>query len=150
VDEHERDAFLAQPWIGALAATAANGSPLIVPIWYRWDGQAIHLWTDPAFPWVRRVTAEPRVAFTVFEHDPPWRAVYLRGTATIRQGSLAELRDEIRAIVARYRDPADVERTIDAYDRGEPKAIVTIRPSSIRAHVNLPQVSPAQGEEQTS
>jgi nitroimidazol reductase NimA-like FMN-containing flavoprotein (pyridoxamine 5'-phosphate oxidase superfamily) len=130
--------------IGALAVAGAGGAPLILPIWYWWDGEAVHLWSDPVFAWVRRVRTEPRVAFTVFEHEPPGRAVYLRGTATVREGSLTALRDEIRAIVARYHAPNDVERTIDSYDRGTPKAIVTIRPSSIRALVNLPQVSSEQ------
>jgi nitroimidazol reductase NimA-like FMN-containing flavoprotein (pyridoxamine 5'-phosphate oxidase superfamily) len=42
VDEAERDAFLAGPWVGAIAVTRPDGSPYVVPIWYRWDGAAIH------------------------------------------------------------------------------------------------------------
>ena len=130
MDDHERDAFLAGPYVGALSLARADGSPLVLPIWYRWDG------TAPAFPWVARLPSEPRVAFAVFEHAVPFRAVSIRGMAAIRTGTFAELRDEAHAIVARYIDPAAVDRTVDSYDRGTPKAIVTIVPSSIRALVN--------------
>jgi nitroimidazol reductase NimA-like FMN-containing flavoprotein (pyridoxamine 5'-phosphate oxidase superfamily) len=136
VDDHERDAFLAGPYVGALSLARADGSPLVLPIWYRWDGTAVRLWTAPAFPWVARLPSEPRVAFAVFEHAVPFRAVSIRGMAAIRTGTFAELRDEAHAIVARYIDPAAVDRTVDSYDRGTPKAIVTIVPSSIRALVN--------------
>jgi len=77
------------------------------------------------------------VAFTVFEHAAPFRAVYLRGTATVHQGSLAALRDEVRPIVAHYVAAEDIESTIDGNDSGQPKALVTIAPTSIRAHANL-------------
>lgn len=137
MDDNEREAFLAAPFVGALSITRRDGSPLVVPVWYRWDSAAVVVWTDPAFPWARRLAEEPRVAFAVFEHAAPFRSVYVRGTASVREGSFAELREEARAIVARYVAPADLERTVDAYDRGAPKALVRITPSSIRSHANL-------------
>jgi nitroimidazol reductase NimA-like FMN-containing flavoprotein (pyridoxamine 5'-phosphate oxidase superfamily) len=136
MDDQQRDAFLAGTYLGALAVAREDGAPHLLPIWYRWDGSAVLLWTDPAFPWARRLAVEPRVAFAVFEHAHPFRAVYIRGTASLRVGSFAELRDAARAIVARYDPPAELDRVVDRYDRGTPKAIVTITPTAIRALVN--------------
>lgn len=66
----------------------------------------------------------------------PFRAVSIRRRAAIRAGSFAETRDEARGIVARYYPPAEVDRRVNGYDRGTPKAIVTIVPEAIRAVVN--------------
>jgi PPOX class probable F420-dependent enzyme len=132
----EIDAFLNLRMVGALATIRADGSPGVLPIWYRWDGSAITLWSDPNFAWVRRIREEPRVAFTVFEHDLPRRAVYIRGTATVREGTMTELEEEIRAITARY-VPADrLDDEVQSYDRGGTKVIVTITPTFLTGAYN--------------
>ena len=137
MDDLARESFLAGPFVGVLSLVRADGSPRALPVWYRWDGERVLVWTDRRFPWVARLLEDPRVAFAVFEHEPPFRAVYIDGAASVREGSVAALREDIRGIVARYRTPDDVERTIDAYDHGDLKAIVTITPTSIRAKTNL-------------
>lgn len=134
--DEEIDEFLNLRLVGALATLRPDGSPQVLPIWYRWDGKAITLWSDPNFGWVKRLHAEPRVAFSVFEHDVPRRAVYIRGTATVEEGSMAELDAEIRAITARYVAAADLDDEIRSNDRGGNKVIVTITPTSLRGAVN--------------
>jgi len=140
VDDAARDAFLdGQPaLVAALGSLRADGGPWVVPVWYRFDGARFHVWSEPEYPWVRRLQADPRVAVSVFEQSVPLRAVYARGTATIRTGPLALLGDEIRAIVARYEPPELVDATIARYDRGQDRAIVTIEPDHLRAIVNMP------------
>lgn len=136
MNPEEIDAFLSRKLLGALATLRADGSPTVVPVWYLWDGQAIKVWTDPAFGWVGRLRDEPRVAFSVFEHEMPQRAVYIRGTATVVEGSITELYDEIRAITVRYVGEARLEAEIAAYEGSGPKAVVTIAPTSLRGMVN--------------
>ena len=137
MDDHDIEQFLAEPFVGVLSLIRANGSPRALPVWYRWDGEHVVVWTDRRFPWVERLVVDPRVAFAVFEHEPPFRAVYIDWVRARARRLLAALRDGIRSIVARYRDPDDVERTIDAYDHGDLKAIVTITPTSVRGKANL-------------
>lgn len=139
MDEPERDPFLAEPFIGALSIVRTDGSPPLPPIWDRWDGPALLLWTDSASPRVRQLAAEPRAAFAVLDHAPLWRAVDLRGTAAVRVAAFADPRNEARAIVARHQEASDIDRPVDADDRGEPKAIPTMGPTSIRARVGFPR-----------
>lgn len=130
------DEFLALPLVGALATLRGNGAPNVIPVWYHWNGSVITVWTDPNFGWVRALRGDPRVAFTVFEHRSPSRAVYIRGHATVVEGTMAELDAEIRAITARY-VPADrLDEEIRSYDRGGTKAVITIVPSTLRAATN--------------
>jgi nitroimidazol reductase NimA-like FMN-containing flavoprotein (pyridoxamine 5'-phosphate oxidase superfamily) len=134
--QEEIDEFLNLRLVGALAILRDDGTPSVLPIWYRWDGTAIKLWSDPKFGWVRRLLDEPRVAFSVFEHDVPRRAVYIRGTATVREGSMAALDDDIRAITARYVDAERLDEEIRSYDSGRNKVIVTITPTWIKGAYN--------------
>jgi nitroimidazol reductase NimA-like FMN-containing flavoprotein (pyridoxamine 5'-phosphate oxidase superfamily) len=139
MDDAARDAFLrADPAIvAAIATLRADGSPWVVPVWYRWDGAVVSIWSEPEYPWVRRLAHDPRVSFTVFEQRGALRAIYLAGVAQVRAAPLAELRAEIEAIVSRYCEPADVGPTIMRFERGAHRAIVTIEPATIRAIANL-------------
>jgi PPOX class probable F420-dependent enzyme len=134
--QEEIDEFLNLRFVGALATLRADGTPGVLPIWYRWDGTAVKLWSDPRFGWVKRLREEPRVAFSVFEHDVPRRAVYIRGTATVSEGSMAELDEEIRAITARYVDAERLDEEIRSYDSGRNKVIVTITPTWMKGAYN--------------
>jgi PPOX class probable F420-dependent enzyme len=132
----EIDAFLDRRLVGALGTLRADGSPWVVPIWYRWDRSTIKVWSSPTMGWVKRLQDEPRVAFTVFEHEAPRGAVYIRGTATVREGMMEVLREDIRAVTARYVDADKVDDELRAYDGGNPKVVVTITPTFIKGEFN--------------
>jgi nitroimidazol reductase NimA-like FMN-containing flavoprotein (pyridoxamine 5'-phosphate oxidase superfamily) len=134
--DEELSDFLNMRFVGALSTLRNDGAPNVIPIWYRWTGAEIKLWTDPEFGWVKRLQTDPRVAFAVFEHDAPRRAAYFRGTASVVEGAMADLLAEIRAISARYIDAADLDEQVASYDRGGNKAIVTITPSFVKGAVN--------------
>jgi PPOX class probable F420-dependent enzyme len=130
------DGFLDSRLVGALGTLRTDGSPWVVPVWYRWDGAVITIWSSPGMGWVKRLAPEPRVAFTVFEHEAPRRAAYLRGTATVREGSMRELDADIRAITARYVDADRLDEELRAYGRGGNKVVVTITPSFMKGEYN--------------
>ena len=132
----EINAFLDLPLTGAIATLRADGSPAVVPVWYRWTGTEIKVWTDSSVPWVNRLKDEPRVALTVFEHGIPSRAVYIRGTATVIQAPMADLESDIRPVTARYVEPEKLDATLVEYDGGRDKAVVTITPDHMRGVVN--------------
>lgn len=135
MNEQELAEFLALRQVGALATLRADGSPYVVPLWFRWTGSEVKVFSSPNIGWVQRLREEPRVAFTVFEHDVPRRAFYVRGTASVRIGLLPELREEIRAIWQRYTD-GDVDRELAGYDNGNPNAVITIAPDFTKAMFN--------------
>lgn len=136
LDAAGRDAFLerdAPALCAAIATVQPDGSPRVVPIWYRWDGERMLVWSGAGRRWVRDLLAEPRVAVSVHEHAAPWPAVVLRGRASVRTGTVAELRDEIEAIVRRYVPADEIAALIAGYDDGSPHALVTIEPDVIEA-----------------
>jgi nitroimidazol reductase NimA-like FMN-containing flavoprotein (pyridoxamine 5'-phosphate oxidase superfamily) len=130
------DEFLAKPWIGALSILRGDGSPQSLPIWYLWNGEAFKIFSDAKFGWVKRCQADPRVAFTVFEHERPYRAVYSRGIAEFQIGASDLVRADIRSIVARYRAVEEVENVTDSMDGAENNVVLTIVPSWIHFQQN--------------
>jgi hypothetical protein len=136
VTRAEIDEFLRHddpPWIAAISTLDGAGAPHVVSVWYRWDGTAFQLWSTADLRWPNNLVRDPRAALVVFEHEPPLRAVYAKGTAEVRTGSVDELIDHIRPIVARYED--DPDATIAKY-AGPDQVAVTIVPTSLAGKVN--------------
>jgi PPOX class probable F420-dependent enzyme len=116
--------------VGVVATTRADGFPHTVPVWYRWDGHAVRVWTHEERLWVRNLRRDPRIAFSVQEAKPPYAAVTMRGHAEISTAG-AETDDEIRRITRRYLAADELEEYVTAWSHL--RTIVTIRPAAIRA-----------------
>jgi PPOX class probable F420-dependent enzyme len=131
MEQDEINVFLDQEnpaLVGVVATTRADGSPHVVPVWYRWDGHAVRVWTHEERLWVRNLRRDPRIAFSVQESKPPFGAVTMRGQAEI---GTAVTEDEIRRITCRYL----TEDELDAYvaEWSHLRSIVSIHPAAIQA-----------------
>ena len=131
MEPDEINVFLGQEdpaLVGVVATTRADGAPHVVPVWYRWDGLDVRVWTDEKRLWVRNLRRDPRIAFSVQETKPPFGAVTMRGVAELRT---ADADDEIRRITRRYL----AEDELDGYltEWSHLRSIVCIRPATIRA-----------------
>jgi PPOX class probable F420-dependent enzyme len=128
----ELEAFLAQTFptpLGVIATLRRDGSPHVVPVWFRWDAGAVTIWTTETRVWVRNLLRDRRVAFSVQTFDEPYPAVMMRGAATVATADDAATAEEIRAITRRYIAPGDVEGYIA--DWPDLRTIVTITPAHI-------------------
>ena len=128
----EMEAFLAQTFptpLGVIATLRGDGSPHIVPVWFRWDAGAVTIWTTETRVWVRNLLRDPRVAFSVQTFEEPYPAVMMRGPATVATADDAGTAGEIRAITRRYIVPEDVEGYIAHWP--DLRTIVTIVPAHI-------------------
>jgi PPOX class probable F420-dependent enzyme len=128
----ELEAFLAQTFptpLGVIATLRRDGSPHILPVWFRWDTGAVTIWTTEARAWVRNVLRDLRVAFSVQTFEGPYPAVVMRGGATVATANDAATSEEIRAITRRYIVPEDVEGYIARWP--DLRTIVTIVPAHI-------------------
>jgi PPOX class probable F420-dependent enzyme len=128
----ELETFLAQTFptpLGVIATVRRDGSPHVVPVWFRWDTGVVKLWTTETRVWVRNLLHDPRVAFSVQTFEEPYPAVMMRGAATVATADDAATIEEIRAITRRYIIPEEVEE----YMAGWPdlRTIVTIVPARI-------------------
>ena len=128
----ELDTFLGQAFptpLGVVGTLRLDGSPHLVPVWFRWDGAAITIWTTEERLWVRNLLRDPRTAFSVQTFEAPYPAVVMRGTATVATGDDSATMDEIRAITRRYVPAEGVGRYIA--DWPDLRTIVRIVPDHI-------------------
>lgn len=115
--------------LGVVGTLRTDGSPHVVPVWYRYDGAAVYIWSDEGRGWVRNLRRDPRVAFSVQETDPPYGAVLMRGKAEIRTSDDEVLTGEIRRITSRYIERSGVESYIAGW--AHLHTIVTIHPEKV-------------------
>lgn len=123
-------AFLARPLTAVISTMSANAAPLAVPVWYRFDGTRVTIWTGTARRWVRNLVARSACALTVQEHEPPYGAVLMRGLAEVVSGE-GWIDEEIRRITARYIAAAELDDYIARFD--DLQTIVIVRPQTLRA-----------------
>jgi PPOX class probable F420-dependent enzyme len=115
--------------LGAVGTLRKDGSPHVVPVWYRYDGEAVHVWSDERRGWVCNLRRDSRVAFSVQEIEPPYAAVVMHGRAQVETGDNQAISEEILRITRRYIEEAEVERYVAGWARL--RTIVTIRPDAI-------------------
>jgi PPOX class probable F420-dependent enzyme len=128
----ELEAFLAQTFptpLGVIATVRPDGSPHMVPVWFRWDTGAVTIWTTETRVWVCNLLRDPRVAFSVQTFEEPYPAVMMRGGATVATANDTATTEEIRAITRRYIVPEGVEGYIARWPNL--RTIVTIVPAHI-------------------
>jgi PPOX class probable F420-dependent enzyme len=131
MSEAELEAFLAQTFptpLGVIATLRRDGSPHIIPVWFRWGEGAVTIWTTETRAWVRNLLRDPRVAFSVQTFEEPYPAVMMRGRASVTTADDTTV-EQARAITRRYVVPEDVDEYVDRWS--ELRTIVTITPEHI-------------------
>jgi nitroimidazol reductase NimA-like FMN-containing flavoprotein (pyridoxamine 5'-phosphate oxidase superfamily) len=127
-DRDRVTAWLEQARIPVRLAVLATRGPLVVSLWYRFDGEALWCATRDTADVVAHVRGDPRVGIEVAGDLPPYRGV--RGTGRVELRPDAGV-DTLEALLARYLDArnavlADQLRT--AARRGE----VALRITALR------------------
>ncbi len=102
---------------GVVGTNGPDGVPHLVPVWYRWDGRTVHIWTLGSRIWVENLRRDPRAGFSVQEEPFPRRAVVIKGRAEVVTGDDPEIDDEILRIARRYVEPEDRDAYL-AQNRG--------------------------------
>ena len=102
---------------GVVGTNGPDGIPHLVPVWYRWDGGRVHVWTLGSRTWVENLRRDPRVGFSVQEEPFPRRAVVIKGRAEVVTGDDPEIDEEILRITRRYVGESDMDAYI-AQNRG--------------------------------
>jgi hypothetical protein len=68
---------------GKLAVVRANGSPLVVPIWFVMDGDDLIFMTGAETVKGKSLRRDGRVSICVDEEEPPYAFVRIDGTVTL-------------------------------------------------------------------
>ena len=116
-----------RPGLLAVVGTLGRDTcPHLVPVWYRWDGQAIYVWTLEERAWVRNVQRDPKVGVSVQDGGI---AAMMKGRAAVYTSDGPEVDEEIRRITRRYVGDDEVEGYIADWPRL--RTIVRIEPRSV-------------------
>ncbi len=132
MDSLDKDAraLLARPLTAVIGTINASGAPHAVPVWFNFGGDGIEIWADTSRLWVKNLQREPRCSVTVAEHEAPFAAVLIRGTAAVRSGDTSEIHAAARRITARYIPAGEVDAYVNQWASLD--AVVHIRPEIVR------------------
>jgi len=133
----DRDDFLAgRTRFAMLSSLRMDGSPITVPVWFRWDGQRVSMFCAVNSVKLTRIERDPRISVLVAnEVDEPENWVAFDGEARIEDDGGFELAEQL---AGDYWDLTDPERaeTLEMWrafkDVGFRK--VVLEPSRIRSH----------------
>ena len=120
---------------GKLAYSAADGRPLVAPIWFIVEGDVLVFNTGKDTAKGRALARDPRAALCVDLEEPPYAYVQVQGDAELSEDP-GELLRTATAIAARYMgdDRAEEYGKRNAVP-GE--LVVRLRPAKVIAHFNI-------------
>jgi nitroimidazol reductase NimA-like FMN-containing flavoprotein (pyridoxamine 5'-phosphate oxidase superfamily) len=126
-DEERRDFLDAPGVLMRISVVREDGSPLVTPIWFVHEDDAIYFTPRAQSEWFACLKRDPRVALCIDEQPLPYRKVVVEGAAELVAdlGEDASWRDRYRRIACRYvpEDAAEayIQNTID-----QPRALFKV------------------------
>ena|SRR5712691_2032312 len=73
--------LLELPLVAVLATYRQGGTVLLSPVWHEWRDGGFNVVTGGDGVKVRHLGRDPRASIVVYEHEPPYRGVEVRGRA---------------------------------------------------------------------
>ena len=132
--DEQRDAFLAEPRLAMLLTNRTDNAPMGVPVWFEWDGEAIHMFAAKGTKKLKRIERDPRISVLVTNHIGE-REVWVAfdGTVEVSDGDTSEL---VGRLAAKYwdLDNPDYKATLEQWQQAEDMMVsLRLKPERIRA-----------------
>jgi PPOX class probable F420-dependent enzyme len=90
------------PLVATLATYRRDGTVLLSPVWHEWRDGGFNITIESGDVKHRHVRRDPRASIAIYDNDPPYRGLELRGTPRIVTDGAAETQ---RRIAIRYLGP---------------------------------------------
>ena len=120
---------------GKLGFVAADGRPLVAPVWFVLDGPDIVFNTGRTSAKGHAIARDPRLVLCVDLEEPPYGFAQVQGTATVSE-DLDELVRVATAIGARYMGPDRAEEF--GKRNGVPgELLVRLHPTKVLSEFNM-------------
>ena len=120
---------------GKLGWVAADGRPLVAPVWFVVEGDEVVFNTGAGTAKGRAIARDPRVVLTVDLEEPPYGFVQIQGVASTGE-SPDDLLRTATAIGGRYMGPDRAEEF--GRRNGVPgELVVRIRPTKVVAELDM-------------
>ncbi|MFJ4652835.1 PPOX class F420-dependent oxidoreductase [Nocardia sp. NPDC088792] len=120
---------------GKLAFAAADGRPLVAPIWFVLEDDALVFNTGKNTAKGKWITSDGRISLVVDLEAPPYGFVQLQGVAEVSE-DLDDLVSTATAIAARYMG-ADKAEEFGKRNGVPGELVVRLRPTKITAALNV-------------
>ena len=125
IDPRIVQALLGEQHLATLATHRKDGSILLSPLWYSWEGGRFQLGISAGDIKLKHMARDPKVTIVVAEETPPYRGIEVQGIAHVDETNYPP---RMRALARRYLGPPGEE----IYGDDEKGAIVTIEPTATR------------------
>jgi PPOX class probable F420-dependent enzyme len=132
-----------QPWLATLATYRKDGTVLLSPVWFAWDGEAFLVSLVHGDVKERHLRRTPRASLLIAEEASyPGRAIEVSGQPAVTPDPGGQA---IRRIAARYLGDAIGERWVSQYPDFE-WDLMRLVPETLRAldHRNVPFLALAE------
>lgn len=133
----EIDAFLAEPRLAILMYHGNKPSPVGVPVWFEWDGEAVRMFAARNSQKVQKLKANPSVSILVTNRvGEPEGWVAFDGDITLSDFSKDEWEALIESVAPRYWDLSNTDYAATIQDwKAAPEAMIslTLVPTMIRS-----------------
>ncbi len=120
---------------GKLGWVAADGRPLVAPVWFVVEGSEILFSTGRGTAKGRAVLRDPRLSLCVDSEAPPYGFVQVQGEATVSEDP-AELVRSATVIGARYMG-ADRAEEFGKRNGVPGELLVRLRPTKVVANLDM-------------
>lgn len=114
--------LLERPVYGILATVQPDGAPTASPMWFLWDGEVLRFTHTTRRRKLKHLEAEPRLAFTIYDPDNPYRYLEVRGTL---ESVEPDPTGAFYVVLGRRYGNADQQPPPDSADR----VVLTVRPT---------------------
>jgi PPOX class probable F420-dependent enzyme len=120
---------------GMLGYVAADGRPLVAPVWFVVDGDELVFNTGRDTSKGRALERDPRVAICVDDPHPPYSFVQVQGVATVGEDP-ADVLDVATRTGARYMG-ADRAEEFGYRNSAPGELVVRVRPTKVIAGFDI-------------
>lgn len=120
---------------GKLSYLAADGRPLVAPVWFVLEGDSLVFNTHRDTAKGKSLARDPRVSLCVDVDEPPYAFVQVQGVAELSEDP-AELVRTATAIAARYMG-AEVAEKFGKRNGVPGELVVRLRPTKVIANFDV-------------
>lgn len=118
-----------------MAFAAADGRPMVTPVWFIVEGDELVFNTGKDTAKGRAFARDPRIALCVDLEEPPYALVTVQGTVTLSEDP-DELVRTATAIAGRYMG-ADKAEEFGKRNGVPGELVVRVRPTKVVAHFDM-------------
>ena len=112
------DELLGQRLVGNLGYHGLDGYPKVVPVWFEWTGDEVHVASPPGAYKSRALARDPRAVLTASTPEAPYHVVTVTGKVRIDVMEESRRIEVVGALAERYLGPEGGRKYMGTWLRG--------------------------------